>query len=46
MLEKLPEALGHLLRDQRAGLDAVVFNRIGLRAGAGTLTVQSLAFQD
>jgi Raf kinase inhibitor-like YbhB/YbcL family protein len=46
MLEKLPEALGHLLRDQRAGLDAVVFNRIGLRAGAGTLTLQSLAFQD
>lgn len=46
MLEKLPEALGHLLRDQRAGLDAVVFNRIGLRAGAGTLVVQSLAFQD
>ena len=46
MLEKLPEALGHLLRDQRAGLDAVVFNRIELRAGAGTLTLQSLSFQD
>ena len=46
MLEKLPEALGHLLRDQRAGLDSVVFNRIGLRAGAGTLTVQSLSFHD
>ena len=46
MLEKLPEALGHLLREQRAGLEAVVFNRIGLRAGAGTLQLQSLSFHD
>ncbi len=46
MLEKLPEALGHLLRDQRAGLDAVVFNRVDLRTGTGALTLQSLSFQD
>jgi hypothetical protein len=31
MLEKLPEALGHALRDRRAGLDHILFNRCGLR---------------
>ncbi|APW35867.1 phosphatidylethanolamine-binding protein [Rhodoferax koreense] len=46
MLEKLPEAVGHLLRDQRAGLDAVVFNRVDLRNGTGALVLQSLSFQD
>jgi Raf kinase inhibitor-like YbhB/YbcL family protein len=46
MLEKLPEAVGHLLRDRRAGLDKLVFNRCGLRAGHGTLQVASLAFED
>lgn len=46
MLEKLPEALGHLLRDQRAGLDAVVFNRVDLRTGTSALVLQSLSFQD
>lgn len=46
MLEHLPEALGHALRDRRAGLDKLVFNRCGMRAGLGTITVTSLAFAD
>jgi len=46
MLEKLPGAVGHALRDRRAGLDKLVFNRCGLRAGHGTLQVGSLAFAD
>src|SRR5438067_11151017 len=46
MLEKLPEVVGHALRDRRAGLDKLVFNRCGLRAGHGTLQVSSLAFAD
>ena len=46
MLEKLPDVLGHALRDVRAGLDKLVFNRCGLRAGHGTLAVSSLAFAD
>ena len=46
MLEKLPEAVGHLLRDRRAGLDKLVFNRSGLRTGQGLLQVGSLAFAD
>jgi Raf kinase inhibitor-like YbhB/YbcL family protein len=46
MLEHLPEALGHALRDRRAGLDKLVFNACGLRAGLGTITVTSLAFAD
>lgn len=46
MLEHLPEALGHALRDVRAGLDTLVFNKCGLRAGLGTITVTSLAFAD
>jgi len=46
MLEKLPEVVGHVLRDRRAGLDKLVFNRCGLRAGHGTLQVTSLAFAD
>jgi Raf kinase inhibitor-like YbhB/YbcL family protein len=46
MLEHLPEALGHALRDRRAGLDKLVFNRCGMRAGLGTLQVSSLAFAD
>lgn len=46
MLEKLPEVVGHVLRDRRAGLDKLVFNRCGLRAGHGTLEVSSLAFAD
>lgn len=46
MLEKLPEALGHALRDQRAGLDKLACEQIGLRAGMGTIDVRSLAFAD
>jgi Raf kinase inhibitor-like YbhB/YbcL family protein len=46
MLEHLPEALGHALRDRRAGLDKLVFNKCGMRAGLGTVTVTSLAFAD
>ncbi|RZI85502.1 MAG: YbhB/YbcL family Raf kinase inhibitor-like protein [Rubrivivax sp.] len=46
MLEKLPEAIGHALHNQRAGLDKLIVNRIGLRAGMGTIAVSSLAFHD
>jgi Raf kinase inhibitor-like YbhB/YbcL family protein len=46
MLEKLPGVVGHVLRDRRAGLDKVVFNRCGLRSGHGTMTLASLAFAD
>lgn len=46
MLEKLPEAVGHLLRERRAGLDKLVFNRCRMRAGHGMLQVSSLAFAD
>ena len=46
MLEKLPEVVGHVLRDRRAGLDKLVFNRSGLRTGLGLLQVTSLAFAD
>jgi hypothetical protein len=46
MLEKLPEPLGHALRDARAGMDKLVFNRCGMRAGHGAMQVGSLAFAD
>lgn len=46
MLEKLPDILGHALRNQRAGLDAIAFNRIDLRQGVAAITVSSLAFAD
>ena len=46
MLEKLPDFVGHALRDQRAGLDQIVFNRLGLRAGHGTIAVTSGVFVD
>lgn len=46
MLEKLPETVGHALRDQRAGLDKIAFNQVDLRQGAGALTVASLSFTD
>ena len=46
MLEKLPDVLGHALRDQRAGLDKTAFRLIDLRAGMGALEVKSLAFVD
>ena len=46
MLEKLPDAVGHALRDRRAGLDKLAFNRSGLRTGLALIQVTSLAFVD
>ncbi|HEY2559030.1 MAG TPA: YbhB/YbcL family Raf kinase inhibitor-like protein [Caldimonas sp.] len=46
MLEKLPDAIGHALRDQRAGLDKTAFRSIDLRAGMAKIAVTSLAFVD
>ena len=46
MLEKLPDMIGHALRDVRAGLDQIVFNNSGLRSGMASLQVGSLAFAD
>lgn len=46
MLEKLPDVLGHALRNQRAGLDSIAFNRNDLRQGTSAITVASLAFVD
>jgi Raf kinase inhibitor-like YbhB/YbcL family protein len=46
VLEKLPDALGHALRSQRAGLDKIAFHAVDLRAGMASITVSSLAFVD
>ena len=46
MLEKLPEAIGHALRGQRAGLEKIAFNQIDLRQGQAALDLKSLAFND
>lgn len=46
MLEKLPQVVGHALREQRAGLDKIVFNQLRLGAGTAALAVRSLAFAD
>lgn len=46
MLEHLPDAIGHALSQQRAGLEAIAFNNSELRAGMGAITVSSLAFAD
>ena len=46
MLEKLPDLIGHALRDQRAGLDKTAFRTVDLRGGMAALTVASLAFAD
>ena len=46
MLENLPDFVGHALRDQRAGLAQIVFNRLPLGAGQGAIAVTSLAFVD
>jgi Raf kinase inhibitor-like YbhB/YbcL family protein len=46
MLEKLPDALGHALRDRRAGLDKLAFNMSGLRSGMAAIEVSSVAFAD
>ena len=46
MLEKLPDVIGHALHGVRAGLDAIVFNTLGLREGMAAITLSSLAFAD
>jgi Raf kinase inhibitor-like YbhB/YbcL family protein len=46
MLEKLPEALGHLLGAQRAGLENILFNTLDLREGTAKITLTSPAFVD
>jgi Raf kinase inhibitor-like YbhB/YbcL family protein len=46
LLEKLPDAIGHALVNQRAGIEKIAFNVIGLRAGMGNIEVRSLAFVD
>jgi Raf kinase inhibitor-like YbhB/YbcL family protein len=46
MLEKLPQALGHALRNQRAGLDQIAFNLVGVGGGTAAIQVRSLAFAD
>lgn len=46
MLEKLPDVVGHVLRDRRAGLDKIAFNNSGLRAGMSAIELTSLAFVD
>ena len=46
MLQNLPPFVGHALREQRAGLDQIAFNRVALRAGQGAIAVTSLAFVD
>jgi len=46
MLEKLPDALGHALRGQRAGLDKIAFQSLDLRGGLAAIEVKSLAFAD
>ena len=46
MLEKIPDFVGHALREQRAGLDKTVFLRTPLRTGQAAIRVTSLAFVD
>lgn len=46
MLENLPDAIGHALQEQRAGLDKTAFNAVDLRQGMAAITVTSLAFAD
>jgi len=46
MLEKLPDVVGHALREQRPGLEETAYRRLDLRAGLGAIAVTSLAFVD
>jgi Raf kinase inhibitor-like YbhB/YbcL family protein len=46
MLENLPDFVGHALREQRAGLAQIAFNRLPLCSGQGAIAVASLAFID
>ena len=44
MLEKLPEAIGHALEHQRAGMEKILFNAIAPRPQLGLIEVSSPAF--
>lgn len=46
MLENLPDAVGHALINQRAGLEQIAWNNSGLRTGMAAIEVTSLAFAD
>ena len=46
MLENLPEGVGHVLRNQRAGLEKIAFNQIGPGIGTAMISVRSTAFVD
>jgi Raf kinase inhibitor-like YbhB/YbcL family protein len=46
MLEKLPEVVGQVLRNTRAGLEKIAFHKVDLRNGMGAIEVKSLAFSD
>jgi hypothetical protein len=46
VLEKLPDAVGHALREQRAGLDKTAYQAIDLRNGTAQIVVTSPAFVD
>jgi len=46
MLEKLPDAVGHALRDQRAGLEKTAFQAVDLRGGMAAIALGSLSFAD
>lgn len=46
MLENLPDAVGHALINQRAGLEQIAWNNSGLRTGIAAIEVTSLAFAD
>jgi phosphatidylethanolamine-binding protein (PEBP) family uncharacterized protein len=44
MLEKLPEAVGHAMVNQRAGMEQVVYNHLHAQRDLPRLTVSSAAF--
>ena len=46
MLENLPDALGHALRGQRAGLEKTAFQAVDLRGGMAAIALGSLSFAD
>jgi phosphatidylethanolamine-binding protein (PEBP) family uncharacterized protein len=46
MLEKLPDVVGEVLGDVRAGLTNTLFHAVDLRQGMATLKLASLAFVD
>jgi Raf kinase inhibitor-like YbhB/YbcL family protein len=46
LLEKLPESVGDLLRDQHGGLEKIAFNRVPIHTGNAAIQLQSDAFDD